>query len=184
MSGFATGPLFDLQCVLCADPTVEMVAVAFAPTCPPDEALGPRLEILQAGSDRLCRKLQSDGHTLCSARIAFTRVWINERHVTADQFRQRVGAFPVYRLFGDLFDPPFNSECRLLLPLAAGWLTRDVLDLARGIRADSAFDGLPALADALEDAGCDESLILEHLRTCADHAPSCWAVEMILHEAG
>jgi hypothetical protein len=55
-----------------------------------------------------------------------------------------------------------------------------VVALARGIDAGAALDGIPALADALQEAGCDNPLVMEHLRTCPDHSPSCWVVEMIL----
>jgi hypothetical protein len=65
-------------------------------------------------------------------------------------------------------------------PLHKDWLTSDVIALARGIHATSSFDGLPALHDALLEAGCDDPLVMEHLRTCPDHSPSCWVVEMIL----
>jgi len=68
-------------------------------------------------------------------------------------------------------------------PLHADWLTSDVTALARGIHANGALDGLPALTDALLEAGCDHPLALEHLRTCPDHGPSCWVVEMICAQA-
>lgn len=67
-----------------------------------------------------------------------------------------------------------------LAPLRAEWLTSDVVALARGIHANAALDGLPALTDALLEAGCDDQLVMEHLQTCPDHSPSCWVVEMIL----
>lgn len=60
------------------------------------------------------------------------------------------------------------------------WRTETVLALARGIDADSAYDRLPVLADALEEAGCDLGLLLQHCRHCPTHAPGCWAVELIL----
>lgn len=65
-------------------------------------------------------------------------------------------------------------------PLPPVSLSSTVLALARGIADDAAFDRLPILADALQDGGCDDPLLLDHLRTCTDHTPSCWVVEMIL----
>lgn len=38
------------------------------------------------------------------------------------------------------------------------WRTQTVIGLARGIYADRAGDRLPILADALEDAGCDNDI--------------------------
>lgn len=60
------------------------------------------------------------------------------------------------------------------------WLTSTVLDLATGISAENAFDRLPILADALQDAGCDNADLLRHCRHDADHGPHCWAVAAIL----
>lgn len=67
--------------------------------------------------------------------------------------------------------------------LRAEWLTSDVIALARGIHANSALDGLPALTDALLEAGCDDPLPIEHLKTCPYHGTSCWVVEMICAQA-
>ena len=60
------------------------------------------------------------------------------------------------------------------------WATQTVLALARGIEAEAAFDRLPVLADALEEAGCDSPALLAHCRHCPAHAPGCWAVGLVL----
>ena len=67
-----------------------------------------------------------------------------------------------------------------VIPLPPEQITSTVLALSRGIADDDAFDRLPILADALQDSGCDDPLVLDHLRTCTDHTPGCWVVEMIL----
>ncbi|MFY7952831.1 MAG: formylglycine-generating enzyme family protein [Armatimonadaceae bacterium] len=59
-------------------------------------------------------------------------------------------------------------------------LTETVLLLARGIAADLGFDRLPILADALEDAGCDNSALLNHLRHEPEHRVECWALRRLL----
>jgi formylglycine-generating enzyme required for sulfatase activity len=59
-------------------------------------------------------------------------------------------------------------------------LTETVLLLARGIAADLAFDRLPILADALEDAGCDNLALLNHLRSDEPHRVECWALRRLL----
>src|SRR5262249_3562909 len=48
-------------------------------------------------------------------------------------------------------------------------LTSDVLALARGIYEERAFDQMPILADALQDAGCDSDDILDHCRGSGPH---------------
>ncbi len=57
------------------------------------------------------------------------------------------------------------------------WRTTDALSLARGLWADRAWDRTPILADALQDAGCDDGDLLDHLRdTTVDRSGGCWAV--------
>jgi hypothetical protein len=45
------------------------------------------------------------------------------------------------------------------------WLTSTVVALATGVYQDRAFERLPILADALQDAGCANDDLLNHLRT-------------------
>ena len=64
------------------------------------------------------------------------------------------------------------------------WRTSDAVALARGIYDDRAFDRMPILADALQDAGCDNGDILTHCRdTGTPHARGCWVVDLVLGKA-
>jgi hypothetical protein len=61
------------------------------------------------------------------------------------------------------------------------WLTSDVLALTGGIYEERAFDRMPILADALQDAGCDSDDILSHCRDAnATHVRGCWVVDLLL----
>jgi hypothetical protein len=60
------------------------------------------------------------------------------------------------------------------------WLAANVKQLAQGIYADRAFDRLPLLADALEEAGCTDADILAHCRGPSPHVRGCWVVDLIL----
>jgi hypothetical protein len=55
-----------------------------------------------------------------------------------------------------------------------------VLDLAAGIYDEKAFDRLPILADALQDAGCEDAAVLEHCRGEGPHSRGCWVVDLVL----
>ena len=78
----------------------------------------------------------------------------------------------VREMFGDPFRP---------VPFDAAWRTSDVLLLAQGIYTGRAFDRMPILADALQDAGCDSDDLLSHLRdTAAVHVRGCWALDLVL----
>jgi hypothetical protein len=62
----------------------------------------------------------------------------------------------------------------------ASWLTSTVTSLAQAIYTDRAFDRLPILADALEDAGCTNQDILAHCRQPGEHVRGCWVVDLLL----
>jgi hypothetical protein len=74
-----------------------------------------------------------------------------------------------------LFGNPFHPAN--ILP---AWRTTAAVGLARGIYDEPAFDRLPILADALEDAGCDEAAVLNHCRHERVHARGCWVVDALL----
>jgi hypothetical protein len=77
--------------------------------------------------------------------------------------------------------PPF------LVNVNPAWLTWNrstVVQLARSIREDQAFDLLPILGDALEEAGCSEPLLLEHCRAGGHHAGWCWVISLLLEQPG
>ncbi len=60
------------------------------------------------------------------------------------------------------------------------WLTPQVIAVAETIYVESRFTELPILADALEDAGCDNEEILKHLRGPGPHVKGCWPVDLLL----
>jgi len=60
------------------------------------------------------------------------------------------------------------------------WLTINVVALAQAIYEERAFDRLPILADALEDAGCTKAEILNHCRQSGVHVRGCWVIDLLL----
>jgi hypothetical protein len=59
------------------------------------------------------------------------------------------------------------------------WQGGTVVNLAQGIYHEAAFDRLPVLADALEEAGCHDTEILGHLRGPGPHVRGCWVVDLL-----
>jgi hypothetical protein len=51
--------------------------------------------------------------------------------------------------------------------------------LAIGIDQENAFDRMPILADALQDAGRDNACILNHGRGPGPHVRGCWVVDLV-----
>jgi hypothetical protein len=56
----------------------------------------------------------------------------------------------------------------------------NVRKLAEAIQTELAFDRLPILADALEEAGCSDTDILEHCRFPGRHRGVCWVIDLLL----
>ena len=54
------------------------------------------------------------------------------------------------------------------------------VEIARGIVDDRAWDRLPILSDALQEAGCDREDILTHCLNNGPHSRGCWVVDLIL----
>jgi hypothetical protein len=79
-------------------------------------------------------------------------------------------------LVRDIFGNPFR-------PVAADprWLTDTVLALAKQVYESRDFSAMPILADALQEAGCDDEQVLTHCRDAKQlHARGCWVVDMLL----
>jgi hypothetical protein len=73
-----------------------------------------------------------------------------------------------------VFGNPF-----LPVTLNPSWLTSTVLTLASGIYNEKAFDRMPILAHALQDAGCDNNEILNHCRQPGEHVRGCFVVDLV-----
>jgi hypothetical protein len=79
------------------------------------------------------------------------------------------------RLLRDIFGNPFRP-----VTLDPSWLTPTVTALARHMYEGRDFSAMPILADALQDAGCDNADILGHCRGPGLHVRGCWVVDLVL----
>lgn len=86
-------------------------------------------------------------------------------------------------LFRDLFGNP----CRpapVIDPRWRSWNSGAIPELVRAIYRERDFDHLPALADALEAAGCTDPDLLGHCRGPGPHARGCWLLDAVLGGKG
>jgi hypothetical protein len=81
------------------------------------------------------------------------------------------------RLCRCIFGNPF-----LPVTFKPAWSTPTVRKLAEAIYEERAFDRLPILADALEEAGCNDAEVLAHCRGPGPHARGCWATDLVLRK--
>jgi hypothetical protein len=80
----------------------------------------------------------------------------------------------------DLLRCVFGNPFRRRRAFLKKWRTETVTALAAGIYEERAFDRLPILADALEEAGCDDPTMLAHLRGDGPHCRGCWVLDLAL----
>ena len=82
----------------------------------------------------------------------------------------------------DLLREVFGNPFRWITIDAAwpAWNDGAIPKMAQGIYDGRAFGRLQLLADALEEAGCDNADILSHCRSGGEHVRGCWVVDLLL----
>jgi hypothetical protein len=82
-------------------------------------------------------------------------------------------------LLRDMFGPlPFRLVS--LDPSWLSWNEATVPKLVNSIAEERRPEGLPVLADALEEAGCDNADVLTHCRGPGEHVRGCWVIDLVL----
>ncbi len=75
----------------------------------------------------------------------------------------------------DIFGNPFRS-----VVFSPTWRTSAAVALAAQMYESRDFGAMPILADALQDAGCNNEDVLSHCRTPGEHVRGCWVVDLVL----
>jgi hypothetical protein len=107
------------------------------------------------------------GRQLCRLAVKAVKPWCNRSILRASP--------EPGDSFATLCGPPVQPA-----NLQHKWLTEQVLSLAGGMLDSCDLSAMPVLADALEDAGCDNTEFLAHCRSPGPHLPGCWALDQIL----
>ena len=104
---------------------------------------------------------------------------VANRRETSAVLRKKVAVEQeaIAEIVRDIFGNPFRP-----VALDPAWLTSTVVALSRGIYDERAFDRMPILADALQDAGCDSDDVLNHCRGPGPHVRGCWVVDLLLRK--
>jgi hypothetical protein len=75
----------------------------------------------------------------------------------------------------DIFGNPFRP-----VTLDPSWLTSTVTTLTRQMYESRDFSAMPILADALQDAGCEDEQVLSHCRGEGAHVRGCFLVDLLV----
>jgi hypothetical protein len=78
-------------------------------------------------------------------------------------------------LLRDIIGYPYRP-----IALAPACRTPEVLLLARSLYEERRFEDMPVLADALEEAGCQDAAVLGHCRGPGPHVRGCWVLDLLL----
>jgi hypothetical protein len=73
-----------------------------------------------------------------------------------------------------------------LVPLDPSWQSWHdglLVSMARQMYDSRDFTDMPVLADALEEAGCQDQDILVHCRSGGEHVRGCWVVDALLSKS-
>jgi hypothetical protein len=153
-TGSTSAELFGM-CMLISDQTLTPIHLHIQASPTADEISWLHCKLGEAGEDGMVRIHLTPGEVGAQVKALEGRadqiVWIYEVGFGQSPFT---------------FDP--------------SWRSSTVLALATGIHNEKAFDRLPILADALQDAGCDNDEILNHLRQAGEHCRACWVVNLVL----
>ena len=76
----------------------------------------------------------------------------------------------------DIFGNPFRP-----VVFSPSWRTDTAVALALTMYESREFSAMPILADAFQDAGCDNDAILNHCRNLNQlHVRGCWVIDLVL----
>lgn len=75
----------------------------------------------------------------------------------------------------DIFGNPFRP-----VTFSPALRTDTARALARQMYESRDFSAMPSLADALQDAGCEDGQVLGHCRGDGPHVRGCWVVDLVL----
>jgi hypothetical protein len=93
-------------------------------------------------------------------------------------FRRIPGEFHSADLVREIFGNPFRP-----VRFSYSWRMGDVMAMARGMYRTNDFGAMPFLADALQDAGCNDADVLNHCRGENAHVRGCWVLDSLLDPA-
>jgi hypothetical protein len=99
------------------------------------------------------------------------------KYATDEQFAKQVSQMHARASdFRDIFGNPFRPVI-----FSPAWRTSTSVGLAQTMYDARHFNAMPILADALQDAGCEDESILSHCRDEQQvHVRGCWVVDLVL----
>ncbi len=111
-----------------------------------------------------------EGFTAGVANAAWVMAHKNAVVRTATKVEKAAQAALLRDIYNRYFDGAFDTA----------WRTETAVGLADTMYNPRTFAAMPILADALQDAGCEDAAILSHCRGGGPHVRGCWVVDLVL----
>jgi hypothetical protein len=128
------------------------------------------------GAARASAGIFSRAWDLAARKADRTRSRVDRQAVGAiAQLEQAAASAAQADLLRDIFGNPVRP-----VTFSPDWQTDTAVSLARQMYESREFGAMPILADALQDAGCDNEDILTHCRGSGPHVRGCWVVDLVL----
>lgn len=143
-----------------------------------DKAKVKKRLILPHITDAICICVSSDVKLNADLVADYaTRAVASDQSYDAESFYKQSEAEAVCQIaiLRDIFGNPYRPAT-----FKARWLSSQVVGLARTIYDTRSFERMPALGEALMDAGCNNEDVLDHCRAPGPHVLGCWVVDLIL----
>jgi hypothetical protein len=112
----------------------------------------------------------------CDALASFPAVAARSASATLRGTPERTR---LHALLLDSFGNPFRP-----VVFCPEWRTDAAVALARQMYEARDFSAMPILADALQEAGCDNEVVLDHCRGPGPHLRGCWVCDLVLALGG
>ena len=160
-----------------ADVGRAVAAVSLAMTNPPPDRPVPEF----FPSWHMMHNHLANVDSMVSLRAVASGTQLSRRPPGPHDFTAPLPAFVAVqcRILRDIFGNPFRP-----VSFSPDWRTDTALILARQMYESRDFSLMPILADALQDAGCEQEEILSHCRDANQvHVRGCWVVDLVLGKA-
>ncbi|HJZ58230.1 MAG TPA: hypothetical protein VKE74_25030, partial [Gemmataceae bacterium] len=123
-----------------------------------------------------------EGREFAPLELLTTAAYFADSVVSCRPWQRRHPDWPQPRRFHcvpllrDVFGNPFRP-----VAFNPAWRTDTAVSLARQMYESKDFSAMPILADALQNAGCENEDVLNHCRDAKQaHVRGCWVVDLVL----
>jgi hypothetical protein len=173
--GYADGRTSVQSLAVAAAPLFEVIRVPFERLLI-EPSLAASAAAFVVGQQSISMHMSQVLQLTQTSAVPFIERGGSEGPMQPDNDAQQAHTRHIADLFRDIIGNPFRP-----VALHSDWLAWEggtVGRLAETIYEERRYQDLPVLADALEEAGCDEPEILDHLRGRGVHARGCWILDL------